>query len=1203
MNIRESIIFDLCLIFLIGSVTAFAQQPELVVQTGHAEVISSMSFSPDGKSLASGSLDGTIKLWEVSSGLLLRTLDERAQSSGASGLQIRTFLAFSPDGKLLASGGRDRTIKLWDAATGKVVRQIAGLAADITAFAFSPDGKTLVSGGQDKLVKLWDAATGQEIATLRGHSAAIFTIAFAQDGKTLVSGDWEGKIKFWGIDTRRELRTITEHASTLSAIALSPDGKVLGVGLQDRTIKLWEAATGKLLRKLSPHEGPISSVAFSPDGKLLASGSQDKTIRLREVASGRLLLTVTGHQSEISSIAFSPDGKSLASGGWDSQIKLWGLDGNPLRTLAGFSFYIRSVAFSPDGQMIASASQDHSIKLWRATAGNEFTPLIGHTAEVTSVTFGAEGQLLASGAKDGTARLWNVSDLRPLRTFTGHSDWVLSVAISPDGRVLASGSVDRTIKLWAAESGTLLRTLVGHTSDVTSVAFSPDGRTLVSGSVDQTVRLWNVASGTPIRTLAGHTSFVNSVAYSPVGNTVASGSVDRMVKLWDVASGLLLRTLTGHSNAVYCVAFSPDGSTLASSGWDQTIRLWDVSSGREVRSLAGHSSNISSIAFSPGGRFLASGSLDTKVNLWDVTGGKELGSLIALDRKEWAVVTREGRFDASAEGMKLMHWMVGGEPIILSQLKGRYYEPGLLGKLLGVNPEPLREVAAFKDIKLFPEVQFDPIVPGSNKVTLKVINRGGGIGRIQAYVNNKEIMEDARPPETRPDASDVVVTLDLSDAPAIPSQQNTLRIVPWNAEGYLSSRGVKASYTPSGPADPAPPELYAIVAGISAYSSPTIALNFAGKDAVDFATALELGAKRLFGVGKVHLTLLTTAPDPRAIPPTKENLLKAFEEAKKGKTKDVLLVYLAGHGVALQQGNDTYCYLTHEARDLQSVITDPEIRARAAITNDELFQLLKVRANKQVVILDTCAAGAAVTKFLEKRAVSGDTVRALERLKDRAGSHVLMGSAADAVSYEASQYGQGVLTYALLQGMKGEALREGEFVDVSQLFQYARDTVPQLARNIGGIQKPKYYAPEAESFDVGQLMNEDKEKIVLAKLKPLILRPTISNREDGVDDLEISEALRQQLKERCQEGAGKNPKEVSSLYLDSKDHPDGVAVNGAYTVTGRQINLTLTLLYRKQRLKAIALAGSKDQLEQLIVVTTTEILKSVRELWLDGKLS
>src|SRR5205807_974988 len=190
------------------------------------------------------------------------------------------------------------------------------------------------------------------------------------------------------------------------------------------------------------------------------------------------------------------------------------------------------------------------------------------------------------------------------------------------------------------------------------------------------------------------------------------------------------------------------------------------------------------------------------------------------------------------------------------------------------------------------------------------------------------------------------------------------------------------------------------------------------KDAEDMATALSLGAERYFGASRVHLRRLTTSGKPGTELPTKENFRKAFEAARRARPGDVLVVYLAGHGVALQSGSDLYCYLTQDARSTDAAaLADPAVLAQYAITSAELTEWVKkIPALKQVMILDTCAAGAAARKLTEQRNVAADQVRAIERLKDRTGFHVLMGCAADKVSYEATQYEQGLLTHALLRG-------------------------------------------------------------------------------------------------------------------------------------------------------------------------------------------
>jgi WD40 repeat protein len=561
---------------------------------------------------------------------LQEALNHRSERNRLEGhLSSVWSVSFSPDGQTLATGSEDKTIKLWNLATGKEIRTLRGHQSSVWSVSFSPDGQTLASGSLDNTIKLWNLATGKEIRTLQGHQRYVYSVSFSPDGQTLASGSDDNTIKLWNLATGKEIRTLQGHQRYVWSVSFSPDGQTLASGSADNTIKLWNLSTGKEIRTLQGHQSSVWSVSFSPDGQTLASGSADNTIKLWNLSTSKEIRTLQGHQSSVWSVSFSPNGQTLATGSGDKTIKLWNLaTGKEIRTLQGHQNEVLSVSFSPDGQTLASGSADNTIKLWNLSTSKEIRTLQGHQSSVWSVSFSPNGQTLATGSEDKTIKLWNLSTSKEIRILREHQSWVRSVSFSPSGQTLATGGDDKKIKLWNVSTGQEIYTLQGHKESVRSVSFTPDGQTLATGSDDKMIKLWNVSTGQEIRTLQGHQKSVRSVSFSPDGRTLATGSLDETIKLWDVATGKEIRTLQGHQKSVRSVSFSPDGQTLATGSEDKTIKLWNLATGQEIHTLRGHQSSVWSVSFSPDGQTLATGSADKMIKLWNRETGWDLDALM-----------------------------------------------------------------------------------------------------------------------------------------------------------------------------------------------------------------------------------------------------------------------------------------------------------------------------------------------------------------------------------------------------------------------------------------------------------------------------------------------------------------------------------------------------------------------------------------------
>lgn len=1048
---------------------------------------------------------------------------------------VVTSVAFSPDGRYIASGSADNTVKLWEVSTSREIRTLLGRKSGVSSVAFSPDGRYIVSGSWDKTIKLWDVATGREIRTLVGHSQAVTSVAFSPDEKYIVSGSGDKTIRFWDISTGREIRTLADHTKEVTTVAFSPDGKYVASGSRDKTIKLWDVATGMEIKTFAGHLNAVTSVAFSPDGRYIVSGSYG-TVKIWEVSTARTLKTFTGSQryqnKEIESVGFSRDGKYVLSASirsLEENLQIWEVrTGRELKTFKNITINLTAMGFSPDGKTVLTGTMDrsgYSLRFWDLSTGRAFRKMGGDVnVGGNSVAFSPDGRYLLAEAPWGTLRLFDIWDAKEVMTYEEKDahHGVNGLTFSPDGKYfLASKWRGKTIEVREVSSGKRVSFFSGHKGDVGSVAISPDGRYALSAgyflehpgdlpknSMDRykrSLKLWDVSTGKLVRNLEISLSEkVNDyyarfdlwgVAFSADGKYAVAQVKGGKIIVWNAFTGRRIEGETRYAPGfpVFCVpgsfrAYTPDGKYALTAGIvngcispdgkyklsissryeqilglkeipkreDVTVPIYDIQM-PDVATFTGHTYEIRSAVFSPDGTHAASGSYDGTTRLWDTSTGKETAQFISFTDGEWIVITPEGYYNSSANGDKHLNVRIGNNVYGIDQYRSTFYKPRIVqAALRGENMQiaVAKVIGEQKAISTIRNIEPPFVViksPEDGKkinstdaeISLYIEDRNQTIKKVKVFVNGRVA--------TGGEGRGIKVTgaipegkkfLELKIPIHLDVGENLIEVTAFNgfSEGRKSIRIYSSVEKAKGRV--ILPNLWILSIGINRYQDKKLnSLSYPAADAEGIVKAFSGQKGKLFR--EINVLVIN---DRSHIKPTYENIIDNLDYLSKAGNNDVAILFIAGHGMNDDRGE--FYFLPSDA----FIKDDGTIKRSKAISWREIKSILDIPA-KKLIFADTCHSEGVSGK--KTRGVDND--RFVKELQE-ANAVIFTSSRGRELSQESDRWGHGVFTYALIEGIKGKAdlIKDGK-ISMKELDAYVSETVPKITN---GAQHPITNTPD-----------------------------------------------------------------------------------------------------------------------------------------------
>ncbi len=1036
-------------------------------------------------------------------------------------------VAVSADGKYVATGSRDKTLKIWNLQTGAEIRTFSGHSHTVNGVEFSPDGKYLLSSSADNTAKLWNVLTGESIFTTPEQNKYLTDVAFSPNGNVFVATGYNDSAQVYNVTTGKIVKQYPINADQGSgygsSVAYSPDGKYIAFGEDNKTANVYSLLDHKLVYSFKPDLGWCGGcgthVAFSNDSKYLAKLSHNDNASIYDLNTGKMVASLGKQVDKIHLIKWSQDNKKLLVGAenkayqWDVASKtlldsilidsvgdvneliynatstqilaacsknialVYNLnEKSPSLVLSGvinqidkgglnydadnyweshIAKYIRLknlLLLSKDDNSFFTGKMGTKCLRWNIASGEPEQMLVGHNKAVICFDLSADGKMLLTGDGDGMAIVWDIATGKKLQTFKGHLDPLFEVKFNSNGETILTSSWDASAIVWNIATGKKEAKIDLNNYSALSAAFSPDGLYLALGKLDKTLILLEPDSKKVVYNFVGHTDVVSSIQFGTDKYKMLTSSWDGTARIWDLSTGLMVQKFKGHKGALYSAIFANEGKTIITAGDDRIIKLWDAKSGKLISQLIGHQAEITSLQASKDGKLLVSYSLDGVIKFWNLEKGIEFFEHIHISENEWMARTKEGFFNATHEARQQIHFVKGMDVYQPDQFFEEFYRPDLMPKLLKNRGVPTGSIEGI-DQKLAKspppiiKMYLRPIESGlETEVVIKLQDNGGGVADLKLTHNGKSINFDNERLQFPSGKDNSTV---YKQTVALVHGLNTFTAI-GVSKGKLESTPVKVEVY----SNKAPNEMvcHIMAVGINQYKNPQLTLSYAKDDAQAFVRNIEEKGQALFSKINVHALYDANA--------TKQAILDTLQKiVAKASSHDVFIFYYAGHGSMVD--NKFYFIPTDCIR-----LFDQSSLNLYGIEATEIQEKFKnIKALKQMIIMDACQSGGSVELLAVRGAMEE---KAIAQLSRSAGIHVMASAGSEQNAKEINELKHGLFTYVLLEALAGKAdgaPKDGK-VTIYELKSYLDDQVPELNNKYSGKTQYPFTFSRGQDFPI-----------------------------------------------------------------------------------------------------------------------------------------